>query len=141
MTEEQKEASNPNPRNAMQAFHFLRALARLRTAASSASLGRRCRAIRRAAYSSMASASGRRRIWSRAVLRRGARRVSPAPCSRRTDGKREPGTTDELRRLVPGGEAMDFCTLLEETADFIDRLSTQVRLMGDIADHLTKRSP
>ncbi|KAG0459839.1 hypothetical protein HPP92_022967 [Vanilla planifolia] len=50
MTEEQKEASNPNPRNAMQAFHFLRALARLRTAASSASLGRRCRAIRRAAY-------------------------------------------------------------------------------------------
>ncbi|XWS31195.1 hypothetical protein CRYUN_Cryun23aG0056600 [Craigia yunnanensis] len=33
--------------------------------------------------------------------------------------------TDELRELVPGGEAMDLCNLLDETAHYIKCLTTQ----------------
>ncbi|KAI3930877.1 hypothetical protein MKX01_037957 [Papaver californicum] len=41
---------------------------------------------------------------------------------------------DKLRKLVPGGDAMDFCSLLEETAHYIKCLNTQVQLMQKIAD-------
>ncbi|XVF21283.1 hypothetical protein REPUB_Repub12eG0077000 [Reevesia pubescens] len=35
--------------------------------------------------------------------------------------------TGELRELVPGGEAMDLCNLLDETAHYIKCLTTQVQ--------------
>lgn len=41
---------------------------------------------------------------------------------------------NKLRKLVPGGDAMDFCSLLEETAHYIKSLNTQVQLMQKIAD-------
>lgn len=43
--------------------------------------------------------------------------------------------SDELRRLVPGGEAMDVCSLFEETAHFVQCLATQVKVMQSIVDH------
>ncbi|MBA0817336.1 hypothetical protein Gohar_028239 [Gossypium harknessii] len=48
--------------------------------------------------------------------------------------------TDELRELVPGGEAMDVCNLLDETAHYIKCLTTQVQVMRKIVDfcHLSK---
>lgn len=42
------------------------------------------------------------------------------------------GQTDELRNLVPGGETMDFCSLLDETAHYIKCLTTQVQVMRSI---------
>ena len=41
---------------------------------------------------------------------------------------------NELRKLVPGGEAMDMCNLLEESAHYIECLNAQVKLMRGIAD-------
>ncbi|KAI3865225.1 hypothetical protein MKX03_012815 [Papaver bracteatum] len=41
---------------------------------------------------------------------------------------------NKLRKLVPGGDAMDLCSLLEETAHYIKALNTQVQLMQKIAD-------
>lgn len=46
----------------------------------------------------------------------------------------------ELRKLVPGGEAMDMCKLLDETADYIKCLATQVKLMRRIADFASASS-
>lgn len=40
----------------------------------------------------------------------------------------------ELRELVPGGEAMEICKLLDETAHYIKCLSTQVKVMTAIAE-------
>ncbi|XP_022727979.1 transcription factor IBH1-like [Durio zibethinus] len=44
------------------------------------------------------------------------------------------GQADKLRELVPGGEAMDLCNLLDETAHYIKCLTTQVQLMRKIVD-------
>lgn len=44
------------------------------------------------------------------------------------------GEVNELRKLVPGGESMDLCPLLEEVAHYIKCLSTQVQVMRCIAD-------
>ncbi|XVF81291.1 hypothetical protein PTKIN_Ptkin15bG0143700 [Pterospermum kingtungense] len=41
---------------------------------------------------------------------------------------------DELREIVPGGEAMDLCNLLDETAHYIKCLTTQVQVMRNIVD-------
>ncbi|XVF32067.1 hypothetical protein REPUB_Repub17cG0050000 [Reevesia pubescens] len=41
---------------------------------------------------------------------------------------------DELRELVPGGEAMDLCNLLDETEHYIKCLTTQVQVMRKIVD-------
>lgn len=41
---------------------------------------------------------------------------------------------EELRKLVPGGEAMDLCRLLGETAHYIKCLNTQVQVMRSIVD-------
>ncbi|KAK3184690.1 hypothetical protein Dsin_031976 [Dipteronia sinensis] len=38
----------------------------------------------------------------------------------------------ELRKLVPGGEGMDICSLLDETAHYIKCLVTQVQVMKSI---------
>lgn len=146
---------------------------------------RRTRTIRRAAYSSMARATGPRRAWSRALLlqaqararrsraeasssRRAAvlvrRRVVAGPAAAtRTPPARaaatvvgqaspaaaraavvppppparqagEPARSDALRRLVPGGAGMEYCSLLEETADYVRCLRAQVQLMQGLAD-------
>ncbi|KAG0494992.1 hypothetical protein HPP92_005986 [Vanilla planifolia] len=126
---------NPNRRKPMQAFHFLRLLSRLRLRPSPCSIRKRCRAIRRAAYASMARSTGTRRAWSRAVLCRLRRRVSPGSDLRRAV---EIGSSSKsrlgLRRLVPGGEGMDLCSLLEETVDYMACLRAQVELMKAVAD-------
>ncbi|XWS36625.1 hypothetical protein CRYUN_Cryun20dG0101000 [Craigia yunnanensis] len=44
------------------------------------------------------------------------------------------GQANELRELVPGGEAMDLCNLLDETAHYIKCLTTQVQVMRKIVD-------
>lgn len=41
---------------------------------------------------------------------------------------------NKLRRLVPGGEAMDVCSLLDETSHYIKCLTTQVKMMKRIAE-------
>lgn len=160
----------------MLAFHFLRALSRIHGAAGPAR--RRTRTIRRAAYSSMARATGPRRAWSRALLlqaharaRRSRTELStraavlvrrrvvagpaapparaapvggqvpssaaraalvPPPAAARQAG--EPARSDALRRLVPGGAGMEYCSLLEETADYVRCLRAQVQLMQGLAD-------
>jgi hypothetical protein len=134
----------------MLAFHFIRALARIHR---STPVPRRTRTIRRAAYASMARAASPRRSWSRALLqqiraRRSRRAVlllrrrvvsagppiageeAPAPPRQ----AREPPRADALRRLVPGGDDMEYSRLLEETADYVRCLRAQVQLMQGLLD-------
>lgn len=40
--------------------------------------------------------------------------------------------TERLKRVVPGGEGMDSVTLLEETLDYIQSLTSQVHLMRSL---------
>ncbi|KAI6694400.1 hypothetical protein NL676_022110 [Syzygium grande] len=104
----------------------------------------------------MARAVGTRRAWSRATLwraRNGERRhnLLRGRCSKsnsreRSLGKKKRkkekrdieehgfGHAEKLQKLVPGGEAMDFCCLLDETAHYIKCLITQVKVMRSIAD-------
>jgi hypothetical protein len=44
------------------------------------------------------------------------------------------GQVDKLRRLVPGGQLMDTCSLLEETAHYMKCLTTQVQVMTRIVE-------
>uniref|UniRef100_A0A0A9A6M0 IBH1-like N-terminal domain-containing protein n=1 Tax=Arundo donax TaxID=35708 RepID=A0A0A9A6M0_ARUDO len=46
----------------------------------------------------------------------------------------EPARADALRRLVPGGNGMEYCSLLEETADYVRCLRAQVQLMQGLVD-------
>ncbi|XP_062227001.1 transcription factor IBH1-like [Phragmites australis] len=46
----------------------------------------------------------------------------------------EPARADALRRLVPGGGEMEYCSLLEETADYVRCLRAQVQLMQGLVD-------
>ena len=127
----------PNPQQTMQAFHFIRLLARMNNSrsnvvTSTAVAGRRSHNVRVAAFASMAFAVGPRRVWSRALLRSlrrrgGTRSFGPSRVRR---GNR----ANELRRLVPGGRRMDICSLLEETGDYIKCLLSQVKVMKRIAD-------
>lgn len=39
----------------------------------------------------------------------------------------------KLRKVVPGGAAMDICSLLDETAHYVKCLTTQVNMMRRIA--------
>ncbi|XP_077229475.1 transcription factor IBH1-like [Tasmannia lanceolata] len=155
-------SSNPNPNSLhhILASRFLKSLSKisLHKPSSSAAIIRRSRRIKLAAYASMASAIGPKRAWSRAMLRklrsRAKRRVSFQPKGtfvdkgnkghepRRANDLRRlvagvPSRADELRRLVPGGEAMGFCSLLEEAADYIRCLSTQVQVMENVVESLS----
>ncbi|CAD5186740.1 unnamed protein product [Musa acuminata subsp. malaccensis] len=140
--------TNPNPdtprfgpSKLMVAFRFLRALTLVHRTAPNSSNAARSRRIQRAAFASMAYSAGPRRAWSRALLCRlhfhRARRLC-AGRSRAAGVSRRPSTTrspaDELRRLVPGGTGMDYCSLLEETADYIRCLNEQVKLMQSVVD-------
>ncbi|XP_062081111.1 transcription factor IBH1-like [Humulus lupulus] len=44
------------------------------------------------------------------------------------------GQEKKLRKLVPGGAAMDICSLLDETAHYIRCLTTQVKVMKTITE-------
>lgn len=107
--------------------------------------------IKTAADRSMARVVGPRKIWSRALLFKlrnrariqvGLRKrclVSKKKKVLRKEKKvqvisREPNRADNLRKLVPGGDSMDICSLLEETAHYIKCLATQVKVMQSIAD-------
>ena len=58
--------------------------------------------------------------------------LAPPPPPARQAG--EPARSDALRRLVPGGAGMEYCSLLEETADYVRCLRAQVQLMQGLAD-------
>jgi len=105
--------------------------------------------VKLAADVSMASAVGPRRAWSRAMLakiRHGVRAGSTSSLTMRKrkiyHGKKSTkevgiaGNAKMLRKLVPGGEAMDTCSLLDETFHYIKCLSTQVKVMTRIADQI-----
>lgn len=145
---------NPAPTPSLRtkiSRRFLESLVKIRASREQPTGGniqRRARRIKIAAYSSMACAAGSRRAWSRALLaklrsrakrrhhsqhqrclglkrkRAGSRNMAPYKVSR----------ADELRRLVPGGKAMDLCNLLEETSHFIQCLAAQVKVMQTIVD-------
>ncbi|XP_048128830.1 transcription factor IBH1-like [Rhodamnia argentea] len=134
------------------ARRFVKSLAEVWTSRKLATEGgvrKRARRIKIAAYSSMARAvGGSRRAWSRALLAklqgRAKRRchLRSQRClglKRKRAGSRnmvrnEVSGSDKLRRLVPGGKAMDLCNLLEETSHFVQCLATQVKVMQSIAD-------
>lgn len=143
---------------------FLRALKRLnrqpppssssppQTASSPKEMCRRYLRIRIAADASMASAVGSRRAWSRALLLKirssrqsrssnsSTRRISmKTKCLGKKMKKKKKKLKcskeiTDLRKFVPGGEAMDACSLLDEAAHYIRSLSTQVQVMKRIAD-------
>ncbi|XP_062185426.1 transcription factor IBH1-like [Phragmites australis] len=46
----------------------------------------------------------------------------------------EPARADALRQLIPGGNGMEYCSLLEETADYVRCLRAQVQLMQGLVD-------
>ncbi|KAL2239653.1 transcription factor IBH1-like [Sesamum indicum] len=103
---------------------------------------KRYHAIRAAAYASMALAVGPNKAWSRAVLRKIRNRTKEMikPRTRRgaVGGSINPrnelglGQENELRERVPGGEAMDFRRLLNETGHYIQCLRAQVQVMRKI---------
>ncbi|KAA0031737.1 transcription factor IBH1 [Cucumis melo var. makuwa] len=126
---------------------FLRLFSRIKSQRSATfasappdQLKRQSQRIKMVAYSSMARVAGPRRAWARALLFKLQTRPRHRTLMRR---KRRPSTSPDdqvgkLRRLLPGGETMDVCTLLEETANYIHCLSTQVKVMKAISDqHLS----
>ncbi|PSR94973.1 Transcription factor like [Actinidia chinensis var. chinensis] len=141
-------STNPNSIKTRFAYKFLRALKRLNKRRPTSpphpnEIFRWFRMIKTASYSSMASAVGSRKGWSQAMLRkiwcraletrrRRRRRRRCGGMIRRSSGERN--KADELRSLLPGGEAMDFCSLLGETAHYIRCLTTQVQVMRNIVD-------
>uniref|UniRef100_A0A2N9I4P0 IBH1-like N-terminal domain-containing protein n=1 Tax=Fagus sylvatica TaxID=28930 RepID=A0A2N9I4P0_FAGSY len=145
---------NTNSRRIKFARRFIRTLSKMKkTAPSSSSIDevrKRSQRIKIAAYSSMAHAVGSKKAWSRAILfkLRNRARHQGMMMRRRSIGfkkkraiKNDPpgeqNQTKKLRQLVPGGKAMDMCSLLEETAHYIRCLSTQVKVMQTIADHFS----
>lgn len=102
----------------------------------------------------MASAVGPSRVWSQAVLWRiwnqkrrrpgffKRIRVNPVKVKRGINDRKKGkevgvvniGQEKRLRKVVPGGEGMDICSLLDETAHYIRCLSTQVKVMKRIAE-------
>lgn len=111
---------------------------------------RRYLSVKIAADASMASAVGSRRAWSRALLTKIRSHRAPRVCkysARRIDNSKKKkkkcedgqeigvnSEANELRKFVPGGEAMDICSLLDEAAHYIKCLNTQVKVMRRIAN-------
>ncbi|KAK8701875.1 hypothetical protein V6N13_020253 [Hibiscus sabdariffa] len=155
---------NPSSLKSRFATRFLRALTKINaqkpiSPSSPTEIFQRYRRIKVAADKSMAYSVRSRRTWSRATLWR-LRTRSPrsrlATLARRSsvktrtttvvdktshgkENKEERGAglgveEEELRELVPGGEAMDLCNLLDETAHYIKCLTTQVQVMRTIAN-------
>jgi hypothetical protein len=53
----------------------------------------------------------------------------------------EPARADALRRIVPGGAGMEYCSLLDETADYVLHLRAQVQLMQSLVDLFSPPNP
>ncbi|ONH92694.1 hypothetical protein PRUPE_8G190000 [Prunus persica] len=129
---------------------FLQALKRIQgqrsrspNVSSPREMCRRYLSVKIAADASMASAVGSRRAWSRALLTKirshGAPRVYKYSARRIDNSKKKKkkkkcedgeeigvnSEANELRKFVPGGEAMDICSLLDEAAHYIKCLNTQ----------------
>lgn len=122
---------------------FLRSFSKIKSETSSPHLKRQSRRIKMAAYSSMARVAGPRRAWARALLfklhtrptHRTLMNTPPGASTTTPPSSRSDNQVGKLRRLLPGGDRMDVCTLLEETANYIHCLSTQVKVMKAISDH------
>ncbi|KAL2541233.1 Transcription factor IBH1 [Abeliophyllum distichum] len=102
---------------------------------------RRYHFIRVASYASMASVIRPRRAWSyatlwkirnRALMKRSSRARSLTRNPRKDIGFEQ---VSDLRKLVPGGEEMKICRLLNETIHYIKCLEAQVEIMRNIVDH------
>lgn len=134
---------------------------------SSEKIRKRSQRIKLAAYSSMARIVGPRRAWSRAALFK--LRTSRACRHQCFDNKKRASCLEwktknktkktkkravmppkdtvmeknqqmsKLREIVPGGKDMDICSLFEETAHYIQCLSTQVKVMQAIADRFSSK--
>ncbi|KAM0935789.1 putative transcription factor IBH1-like, bHLH domain-containing protein [Dioscorea sansibarensis] len=132
---------NPNPNQPLLAYHFIQALTRINLAAHTTSTKQRSHIIKHAAYVSMAFAAGNKRPWTHAVLHNrfalktrfhrlsGSRRFTVSPSR-----NKETLHAHLLRSLIPGGHAMEFSSLLMETATYIQCLTAQVRLMQCIVE-------
>ncbi|KAJ0054214.1 hypothetical protein Pint_03084 [Pistacia integerrima] len=106
--------------------------------------------VKIAADKSLALAVGSRRAWSRALLwkihykawrQRSRFNNKKKRLKENKKNKKKKKNDDEevgfrhakeLRKLVPGGKAMDLCSLLDETAHYIKCLITQVQVMKSI---------
>ncbi|KAJ6956315.1 transcription factor IBH1-like [Populus alba x Populus x berolinensis] len=104
----------------------------------------------------MARAVGPSRTWSRALLSKLRNRariqgVLRKRCLVSKKNKKKRVVRNKViisgnrvvlilfERLVPGGDSMDICCLLEETAHYIKCLATQVKVMQSIAiNHYSK---
>lgn len=149
---------NPKSCRIKFARRFLRSLAQIKkqkrpsSSSSEEEIRKRSKRIKLAAYSSMARAVGPRMNWSRAFLfklrnrvrhpklvkKKKKRVIMRSNKASRSESSVHMDRGNKLRELVPGGKSMDFCSLLEETAHYITCLSTQVKVMQAIADHLSK---
>ncbi|XP_021653771.1 transcription factor IBH1 isoform X2 [Hevea brasiliensis] len=148
---------NPNSLKSRFTKNFLRSLIKINKQTPfpcrPTEMFQRCHKVKTAADKSLACAVGSRRVWSRAMLckirNRALRRGPQKPPSVRRiiinnrtmkkgfnclkekmNDDQEAGIdqTSKLRKLVPGGEAMDLCNLLDEAAHYIKCLNTQVQL-------------
>ncbi|KAK1436974.1 hypothetical protein QVD17_02758 [Tagetes erecta] len=151
-------------RLAYRFLHNLNNLNTKRSNLDNTRINRRSHRVKIAAYASMASVVGSRRAWSRSilwkikkqgVLSRNKKRVDRVTSTlhrhhhvhlgskrRSRNPKREyyvdpfgnSGQEVKLRKLVPGVEMMNACALLDETADYIKCLATQVEVMKTLVD-------
>ncbi|KAM7264838.1 hypothetical protein ACFE04_002521 [Oxalis oulophora] len=109
----------------------------------------RYRRVKSAADKSLALAvRSRRVIWRRALLWRLKKqyyysstrlraRIKTRGILIKKKNNNYLSSSDELRRLVPGGEGMDLCSLLKETAHYMKCLNTQVQVMTSVLDLYT----
>ncbi|KAL3358785.1 hypothetical protein AABB24_015730 [Solanum stoloniferum] len=117
------------------AYRFLRSLRKLNQKEKTNS-----RRVKYAAYVSMASVVGSKRVWSRAVLSKIRNRsLNPNLVKKKKKKRRssEESGFGELRKIVPGGQVMNFYNLLDETADYINCLTSQVQVMKNILNLLS----
>ncbi|XP_078434994.1 transcription factor IBH1-like [Wolffia australiana] len=126
---------NPNHSKHKQALYFIQALKRFKKKNPA-------RRVQCAAYAAMAVAAGSRRAWSRSIIL-SLRKNSRASFYKRVKivedrekMKVSKSRAEQLRRLLPGARKMDFCCLLDETADYINFLTAQIEIMQKIADSL-----
>ncbi|XP_022880873.1 transcription factor IBH1-like [Olea europaea var. sylvestris] len=153
MTTHQRLPSNLSSVKSRFTYRFLKSLNKLKKNRSASpsirETYRRYHLIRVASYASMASAVRPRRAWSHATLwkirnrtfHRALMKRSRTHSSMRRGARGNPreelgfGQVSDLRKLVPGGEEMKFCRLLNETAHYITCLQAQVQIMRNIIDH------
>ncbi|KAH0636386.1 hypothetical protein KY289_036301 [Solanum tuberosum] len=115
------------------AYRFLHSLRKLNQQEKTNS-----RRVKHAAYASMASAVGSKRTWSRAVLSKIRNRsLNRNLLKKKKRRSSEESGFGELRKLVPGGQVMNFYNLLDETADYINCLTSQVQVMKNILNLLS----